>query len=117
MDQEGVEGDEPDYHPEELEGQDGPMQLFIVPPNPAPAPDPPRGQKRGRSNKTPQQQPNEGQSQRQPRPATPTCRLNKLPVWQDFTKISKDGADVIIAKCNHCPAQLSGKYKWHISSS
>ena len=33
---EGAEGDEPDYHPEELEGHEaeGEMELFIVPPNP-----------------------------------------------------------------------------------
>ena len=31
---EGHEGDEPDYHPEELEGHEGKMELFIVPPNP-----------------------------------------------------------------------------------
>ena len=31
---EGPEGDEPEYHPEELEGQDDVMQLFIVPADP-----------------------------------------------------------------------------------
>lgn len=31
---EGVEGDEPDYHPEELHGHEGEMEMFIVPPNP-----------------------------------------------------------------------------------
>ncbi|KAM0904319.1 hypothetical protein ACQ4PT_018041 [Festuca glaucescens] len=34
MNQEGEEGDELDYHPEELEGHEGEIQLFVVPPNP-----------------------------------------------------------------------------------
>jgi len=30
-------------------------------------------------------------------------------VWKDFTRISKEDDDMIVAECNHCKKQLSGK--------
>lgn len=107
MDKEGPNGDEPDYHPEELEGHEGEMELFIVPP------DPPRTrQKRPRTRA--QQQEAQPQPQPQPSaeqpPSQPTVSSKlKSKVWLDFTKISKEGDEVIIARCNHCKADFSGK--------
>ncbi|KAM0900416.1 hypothetical protein ACQ4PT_020667 [Festuca glaucescens] len=89
MDKEGPNGDEPDYHPEELEGHEGEMELFIVPP------DPPRTrQKRPRTRA--QQQEAQPQPQPQPSaeqpPSQPTVSSKlKSKVWLDFTKISKEG--------------------------
>lgn len=124
MDLEGPQGDEPDYHPEELEGQQGEMQLFIVPP------DPPRSRnKRPRSRGQPQPQPTTDQPQPEPQPQSTTDQPQPQPqptadqpqpqptassklkskVWLDFTKISKDGDEITIARCNLCKSELSGK--------
>jgi hypothetical protein len=116
MDLEGPEGDEPDYHPEELQGHEGEMELFIVPPDPPRAqPKHARGGGKRPATESPQESGQQQPPQRPqpPRPqATTSSSTNsrlKSKVWLDFTKISKDGDDMIIAKCNHCSDELSGK--------
>ena len=111
---EGPEGDEPEYHPEELEEQDDGMQLFIVPA------DPPRTRQKRVRGKQPAAQgsgaatehahPTTGgaQPQSQPQPQ-PTISKLKSKVWLDFTKISKDGDKMTIARCNHCEKELSAR--------
>ena len=103
MNQEGPEGDEPDYHPEELQGQEGEMELFIVPPNP-----PRTGKKRARSRG---KQTTGEQSQPSAQQSTASSSTSKLrsKVWLDFTKMSRDEDEVIVAICNHCSKQMSGK--------
>jgi hypothetical protein len=107
MNLEGPEGDEPDFHPEELEGQEGEMQLFIVPPNP------PRSRnKRARSSAKQSTADDARPSEEQPqRTASSTTSRLKSKVWLDFTKISKDGDPKIIAQCNHCKEELLGQSK------
>jgi hypothetical protein len=115
MDLEGPDGDGPYFHPEELPGHDGVMQLFIVPP------DPPRTRPKRPRTRAQQPQPSAEPLQPQPSAEQPQTTAEQRPaqhtvssklkskVWLDFTKISKDGDDIIIAECNHCKAQLSGK--------
>uniref|UniRef100_A0ACD5WR84 Uncharacterized protein n=1 Tax=Avena sativa TaxID=4498 RepID=A0ACD5WR84_AVESA len=116
MDVEGPEGDEPDYHPEELQGQQGEMELFIVPPNP-PRTRAKRARSRAKQKATKKSQPASKSEQapcsaevEQPLPtASSSSSRFKSKVWKDFTRISKEDDDLIIAECNHCKKQLSGK--------
>ena len=124
--QEGPEGDEPDYHPEEFEGQSaGEMELFIVPPNlprtrqkrpssrgKAPAADEsgPAAQRRRTSEASEPAASEQPQSQCPQQSSSTSSRL-KSEVWMDFTKISQDGAKVTVAECKHCKAILSADSK------
>ena len=124
--QEGPEGDEPDYHPEEFEGQSaGEMELFIVPPNlprtrqkrpssrgKAPAADEsgPAAQRRRTSEASEPAASEQPQSQCPQQSSSTSSRL-KSKVWMDFTKISQDGAKVTVAECKHCKAILSADSK------
>ena len=99
---EGHEGDEPDYHPEELEGHEGEMELFIVPPNPPRVRQkvaskrgkrPASSARSGSGQSAPQQQPT-AEAQQQPtakaqqqRTASSSSRTLKSKVWLAFTKI------------------------------
>ncbi|KAE8798430.1 hypothetical protein D1007_26294 [Hordeum vulgare] len=121
---EGLEGDEPDYHPEELEGHEGEMELFIVPPNPphvrqktaSSKGKKPTSSGRSKNGQSAGQQQPTAEAQQQPttkaqpqRTASSSNCRRKSKVWLDFTKISKDGDAITIAKCNHCTAELSAK--------
>ena len=81
------------------------MQLFIVPPNP-PRTGKKRARSRGKQITTEQSQPSAQQAQ--PTASSSTSKL-KSKVWLDFTKMSKDGDELIVAKCNHCLKELSGR--------
>src|SRR4051812_31053924 len=86
------------------------MELFIVPLD---VPRARRKRARGKELAERETQPSRSAGQpRQPQPSRTTSSTTsklKSKVWLDFKKISKDGDMVIIAQCNICKAELSGK--------